>query len=472
MISMRLRQILPAALLLIAVSAIESSAAEKRPLTDATVVATWDGGKVTVGQVKAKAKELTSRRSIYTFASAEDMYEASVRQSALAGILLKKASDLGLEKAPGWPAAEKIIENRALYELIVDELWQSVKPTKLEIEKFSNENPQMLLVPGNAKTGGTEQLVYAPSESELVTWHIRSERTSPLLDALSKDAQSKYKWDCPSPEEWMKAKDDAVMVRIGTLAFTRKEARELSALTASPVEWCSQFYLLGDGNDSVLPQGELARAKGYAKSPKYADTVEAQRKAWLIWAARNRLLDELLSSYSPSEAEIKDYYDKNYDVQEPQTIMFDALLAPIGSGESEDRDGARGSASAALARLKEGASFESVLKERPELRYLPVQGRTINPGAMSEFSDKVAGLKPGDLAAELIEDYGGYCIIRVTENRPRMKMPLPYMRGAVLGDMKFEYHRGIRRDVDGTILQKYKFSLKEDVLADLIRNDS
>ena len=50
-------------------------------------------------------------------------------------------------------------------------------------------------------------------------------------------------------------------------------------------------------------------------------------------------------------------------------------------------------------------------------------------------------------------------------------MPFEYMRLAALGDMKFAYNRSIRQDVDGAILNRYKFSLDRDVLADLIRND-
>lgn len=463
------------ALLLPVLSPMYSFAADRPAVTDATVVATWDGGKVTVGQAKAKARELTSRRNVYTFSSPESMYETAIRQSALSGILLKKAADLGLEKAPGWPAAEKIIENRALYSLMIDEVWLGIKPTQLEMEKFAAENAHMLMMPGGEKSGGVDLPIYAPTEKEMITWHLRSEKAQPLMESLAKDAQAKYSWDCPSPEEWMKAKDDAVLVRVGTLEFTKKDMRALSELTSSPVEWCSQFYLLGNGDDSMMPQGELARSKGYAKRSRYAAVLKAEREAWLIWIARTRLLDEWLKSYSPSEKELKEKYDRDYDAWEPQTIIFDAVISPIVTGDSHDQaaatETAKESAEGALAAIKAGKSFEDVLKERPELRYLPAQGRTVNPDFRSEFIDRVAGLLPREVAGEIIDDYGGFCIVRVLENRPRRKTPFEYMRGAVLGDMRFEYHRTIRQDVDGAILQKNKFSLDKDVLAELIRKD-
>lgn len=469
------RAILLSAMLLLLLPPTCSFAADRPAVTDATVVATWDGGKVTVGQAKAKARELTSRRNVYTFSSPESMYETAIRQSALSGILLKKAADLGLEKAPGWRAAEKIIENRALYELMIGELWLGIKPTQLEMEKFAAENAHMLMVPGGEKSGGVDLPIYAPTEKEMITWHLRSEKSQPLMESLAKEAQGKYSWDCPSPEEWMKAKDDAVLVRVGTLEFTKKDMRALSELTSSPVEWCSQFYLLGNGDDSIMPQGELARSKGYAKQAKYADALKAEREAWLIWAARTRLLDEWLKAYSPSEKELKEKYDRDYDAWEPQTIIFDAVISPIVTGDSHDQaaatETAKESAEEALAAIKAGKSLETVLKERPELRYLPAQGRTVNPDFKSEFTDRIAGLLPKEVAGDIIEDYGGFCIVRVLENRARRKTPFEHMRAAVLGDMKFEYNRGIRQDVDGAILKRHKFSLDKDVMAELIRND-
>lgn len=448
----------------------------------ALVLAVYSGGgKITAAQAVAKAKEMTGPgRELATFILPETMYQSAAKTLAVREILLKKAVDLKLEGMPGWAIAEKLIESNALATVMLDATWSSVTPTEAEIAKFIKDNPEMIrpLGASTAKNGAkaAETAWSAPNEHDFVAWQVRAERTSAATEALVAEAKTKCPVICADPKESAKPDGGTVLMRCGNIVVTKKDAQALSELIGKPIDTistpvglCAQLYTLGDGNQDVLSQGELARLKGYGSRPEFAVAWRSAREKWLAWVAKTRLLQEWLASY-PTEADIKNYYDNKYNVMEEQQITFEAILAPIGTGGeggAAGREKARSAAVDAIAKIKHGSSFDDVLKQHPEFRYMPPSGRSVDPADNSEFNQQAPALKAGEVASEPIEDYGGFLVVRITDSRLRRKMPLENARGQIISALQFDYRFKITSDFDGTLLEKNQFAIQKDALTQL-----
>lgn len=444
------------------------------------VLAVYKDGKITVSQVKAQAADMTRiSRNIHTFATAEDLYKAAARRLALKNILLSKAAEDGIQQMAGWSTALKLIECSALAELMLDTTWSSVQPTQTDIDKFALENPAMAHPPvpseGQAQQAG--KTVFAPSDKDWLAWVVRSDQARPLINELTADAKSRWPARCAGADEWGKGSDDAVVLGCGAIQLTRKDVRALSETTGVPIESCSQVYLINNMSEEVLSLGELAREKGYALKPGFADLLRGQRESWLIWIAKNRLIEEMLASYTPTEDEILDYWQKSYKGVQEQVVKFEAIVCPVvvpPDASAEEQAAARKMARAAAAdvidQIKRGASFETIRAQHPEYRYMPDCQSTIDPYMTRQFDQQMAVLGAGDVASEPIEDYGGFCVMKVVENTPRQKMPLQYARGEIVEDLRFAHRTQLMTDPDGAILDRYGFAIRSDVLAALAKS--
>jgi hypothetical protein len=445
----------------------------------AQVLAVYSGGgKVTIAQATAKTQEMAGQgRALATFTSPESMYEVAAKSLAVREILLKKAADLKLQEMPGWAIAEKLIESNALATAMLDSTWFGVTPTEAEIAKFTKDNPEMSrpLGPSTAKNGQKAAATdwSMPNQHDFVAWQIRGERTYPTTEALAAEAKSKCPVVCADPKEPTKSEGDTALMRCGNIALTSKDVKALSDLIGAPIDKvntpvsvCSQLCTLGESNEDLLSQGELARLKGYGSRPEFAAAWRLARENWLAWVAKTRLMQEWLASY-PSEADVKNYYDNKYNIMEEQQITFEALLSPVaadGQDTTSAREKARAAAADAIAKIKQGSSFDDVLKEHPEFQYMPASARSVDPADNSGFNQQAPALKAGEVAAEPVEDYGGFCVVRVTDSRLRRKMPLENARGQIVSALQFDYRSKITSDFEGTLLEKHQFAIQKDAM--------
>jgi hypothetical protein len=445
--------------------------------TSTPVLAVYSGGgKITATQAEAKAKEMAGPgRGVVTFSTPENMYETAAKQLALRAIFLKKASDLELEKKPGWPVAEKLIESEALSNIMMDIAWFSVTPAEPEIDKFIKDNPDMVHPPSAAKGVDTTKAAatgwQAPNEHDFAAWQIRGESATPLINALIDEAKNKHQVICSEFPVWQKAKDDTVLVRCGSITLTGKDIKELSDVAGKKIEWCSQIYAIDNSSDGTLPQGDLARDKQYDKRPEFAAALQAAKDAWLAAVAKSRIVEEMLDKYTPSEAEIKDYYDNQYKAQQDQIIKSDAIVCPISG--SSGGDTAKALAAEIIMKIQQGAKFDDMVKQHPECRYMGPSTKYVRPDTSGGFdSPAISGVAAGGVALEPVEDNGGFCVVRVLDNSPRQKIPLQYARGAVVDAIRFDRTRQITMaadGVDGAILERYGFTVQKDVLAQVSR---
>lgn len=444
------------------------------------ILAVYAGGKVTVAQAKAKAKDMTGPgRALSTFESAERMYEGAARACAIRDILLKKASQAGLETMPGWKVAQKLIESRALASLMLDTTWFTVTPNEQEIEKFTKENPDMARFSAKSKDASAAPAATAfsaPSLHDWAAWQVRADYAAPLINALADEANSKHAINCAKQEEWPSGNDDTVLVRCGQLEITKKEIRDLSEVVGQPIDSCGQLCALANGNDILLSQGELARVNGYGSRPEFAASLRVEHDAWLASMAKARMLQELIASFAPSEAEIKDYYDKKYSGMQDQIVKCDAILCPIAvdvNASTDDRDAAsdkaRSLAASLIMKIQQGAGFDDLVKEHPECTYVEPSSRYVRPETASSVSaSAVSGVAAGKVALQPVEENGGFCVVHVIENTPQQKMPLEAARSTVLEGLRAELTEKVAKDPEGAILDKQAFTMQKDTLAQLI----
>lgn len=444
------------------------------------VAAVYKDGKITVAEVMAQAEEMTRlSRNLQTFATAEDLYRTAIRRLALKNILLSRAAQDGIEQTAGWKAALRLVECSALAELMLDTTWSSVQPSQADIDKFALDNPGMAHppTPANGPAQPPGKTVFSPSDKDWLAWMVRSDQALPLINKLAAEAKSRWPVKCAELDEWRKGSDDTVLLSCGSVRLTRRDIQALSELIGMPIESCSQVYFINNSSEEVLSQGELAREKGYGSKPEFAESLRTQREAWLMWIAKERLISEMLASYSPTEDEIKDYWQKSYKGVQEQLVKFEAIVCPVvvpPDASAEEQAAARKMARAAAAdvidKIKRGATFETIRAQHPEYRYMSDCRATIDPYMKREFDQQMAVLNSGDIASEPIEDYGGFCVMRVIENTPRQKMPLQYARGAIIEDLRFAYRTQLMSDLDGAILDRYGFAIRSDVLAAIVRS--
>ncbi len=449
---------------------------------DDSILAVYAGGKVTIQQVVAKAKEMTGPgRALATFDAPDKMYDAAARKVAVRAILLNKAAQQGLESLPGWKVAQKLIESRALANVLLDATWFSVNPTEQEIESFIKDNPEMAALAMNSKgaegTATAGSTFCAPSRHDWVVWQVRADRVSPLVNALMDDATSKHSLVCASDDNWAAGKGEDVLVRCAGLQLTKKEIGDLSQLIGQPIVTCAQLQGLANGNESMLPLGDLARSKDFASKPECQAAQRTERESWLAWAAQNRTVRELHDSYAPSEAEIKDYYDHRYQGMQDQVVKTDAILCPVvvDAGASEGTrqsasDKAQSLAASLIMRLQQGGSLEEVLKEHPECRYVEPSSRYIRPETSSSVSASVvAGVAAGHVALQPVEENGGFCVVRVIENTPQQKLSLDNARASIQDSLRSEFMVRLATDPEAVILEKSAFTVQKDAMAGLIK---
>lgn len=437
------------------------------------------GGKVTVEQAIAWAKKMTgSSRRVHMFTSPEEMYQKAAKSIAIEQIMLAKAKELKIEEVAGWPVAEKLIESKGLFSLFYDVNWANYTPTQQEMDKFAEENPAMAAIPrpsdGPDYDPATAKLEYQrPNKRDWLIWQMRGQHSSQVMGAFYEEADKKYAVDCVKWEDWAKAEDDAVLLKSGKIALTKKNIQDLAEISGKKIETCWGVFELGDHTDSSIALAEFAREKDYAKRDDYPATLKYAKEEWIVAVMKARMLEGLLTSFVPSDQDIKTYYDNEYKGMQDQIMKCDFIVCPVDYSDPSTSEPAKALAAELIMKMQQGAKFEDLLKEHPECRYEPPAERHVQPQFSGGFnSPAIAGTSPGGVALDSIEDYGGYCVIRVLENNPPAKIPLEYARGACITELEFRNKNEMTGDTDGTILKKYGFTIQKSVLDQLSKDKS
>jgi hypothetical protein len=163
------------------------------------------------------------------------------------------------------------------------------------------------------------------------------------------------------------------------------------------------------------------------------------------------------------EERIHEAYDKTFKVTFEPQFHYDLLVVPIGvspSATAEAREMARTNAlaraQALIRRIQDGASFESLAAGEAGAQLMSDQSRTVPEG--SALAPLVAGLKPGEVAAQPYEDFGGCCVVRVSKYEPRRKVPYEVARNYIVEDFRTLALDDLRKNFESVLLDKHHFA--------------
>ncbi len=209
--------------------------------------------------------------------------------------------------------------------------------------------------------------------------------------------------------------------------------------------------------------GELARGMDYGKRPEFQLALRYELDKELGEKAKNLLMPQFLADMTFSEERLRESYDKNFTATVDAQLEYDALVVPLRvapGATPEERQNAVSNATAMaeglIKKAQEGASLESLLAADAGLQWLPRQSRVVNEG--SALQSLVAGLKEGQVVSRPYEDFGGYCVLRVTHFEPRHKMPYEVARNYIAESFRNEAVTDLRRQFEAVLLKKHHFA--------------
>ncbi len=135
-----------------------------------------------------------------------------------------------------------------------------------------------------------------------------------------------------------------------------------------------------------------------------------------------KLIDkEVADKVTISDAEVKDYYDKNLDkFKHPEQVRASHILVKVGP---EDKDEQKAEARKRIEdiqkKLQAGGNFEALAKENSDCPS-KVKGGDLGyfdrEAMVKPFSDAAFALKPGETSG-IVETQFGYHIIRMTDKK-------------------------------------------------------
>lgn len=126
--------------------------------------------------------------------------------------------------------------------------------------------------------------------------------------------------------------------------------------------------------------------------------------------------DALLQAPSPTENDLRTYYDANRRTfTTTARFVVDVLLVPIGNASRDETD-ARANADKALVKLRSGAAFADVAREITQTRLFtntPVAADTQDPA----WDAALSKLRPGELS-EVFRADNAFQIVRLIKSEP------------------------------------------------------
>jgi hypothetical protein len=255
-----------------------------------------------------------------------------------------------------------------------------------------------------------------------------------------------------------------VVLRCGQLTLTKEDVRGLATQRGAPALDDQQMIeIIQQESGYQMQMGELARSMGFDKRPDVQKALRYELDKQLAAKARQALLPELAAGLTFEEGRIRKAYDETFKATFDPLLQYDLLIVPIvvpPNATAEAREAARTNAlaraQALIRRIQDGASFDALASGETGAQLMSGQSRTIREG--SALAPLVAGLKPGEVAAEPYEDFGGYCVVRVSKYEPRRKMPYELARNYIIEDFRTEDLGDLRKNFEPVLLNKYHFA--------------
>jgi len=201
---------------------------------------------------------------------------------------------------------------------------------------------------------------------------------------------------------------------------------------------------------------QQATKDGIDKSPQVAARLEDLKKRVIVEAFLKKKVEE---SANISDAELKDYYNKNLDKFKTSDQIKASHILVKSEAQAKDIE----------KQLKAGGNFEELAKKYSIDGAAPKGGDLgwFSKGSMIPDFEKVAfGLKEGETSG-IVQTKFGYHIIKVTGKRAAgtrsFEEVKDQIKAALLPEKQQETFKKIKEDLK----KNAKINLKEDALKDL-----
>ena len=177
-------------------------------------------------------------------------------------------------------------------------------------------------------------------------------------------------------------------------------------------------------------------------------SVESLRNDAQVDLSVTKLMDaEVATLPGPSDAEAKEFYDKNPDkFKENEQVRASHILIRVDEkADAAAKQKARAEIDAVLKQAKAGADFAKLAQEHSQDGSASQGGdlNYFNKGQMVAPFDKVAfELKPGQIS-DVVTTQFGYHIIKVADKKPGRTVPFEEAQGKIkefLGSQKKQQH--------------------------------
>lgn len=179
---------------------------------------------------------------------------------------------------------------------------------------------------------------------------------------------------------------------------------------------------------------EVAKNKGFLNKDNVKEQLELINEHFITSFF---LKEEIIKNYSPSEKEIKDYYEKNRFefINVPEQVRARHILIKLNQPiKEEEKKKALERAEHIIKQLKEGADFSKLVALYSDDPGTKTRGGDLGffgRGKMvKSFEDAVFSLKPGEISQPVFTNYGIH-IIKVEEKKEAQYNPFDSVKELV-----------------------------------------
>ncbi len=199
------------------------------------------------------------------------------------------------------------------------------------------------------------------------------------------------------------------------------------------------------------------------KDAKLSDDAEVKKK--LVDSEKMILAEEYLqrkvSQINFTEAELKDYYEKNKaNYREPEGVKVRHILIYVPKdADKKTQEKALNRAKQIRAQLLKGAKFEELAKIHSDDTASREKGGDLGVlragETVPEFEKSVFKLKPGEISEPIHSPYG-YHIVRVEKKIPPKELTFDEVKARVKEDLMKEKERETFQRLLQELTQKYE----------------
>lgn len=257
---------------------------------------------------------------------------------------------------------------------------------------------------------------------------------------------SLWMWNCGSPE-----RNEEIVAKVGEAVLTLDDLKmrmEYEGVAKDRTEEYIERWI-----DQELLYQE-ARKSGLAKDKALDLALENFKKQWMI----QKLLEKAFAeNIRISQAEIKDYYEKNksqFQVEEDEVHLLYLLTKTQVDAETAFRE------------IQAGKPFDMVARNRSIDEFGKKGGDMgfVSRSALSPEIARVAFSLPIGNVSSIIKTSYGYHLIKVVEKRTKGDFkPVKEVENMILSQIRVEKERAVYYNLLYKLKDKYKIYVKENL---------